>query len=288
MRALAVLTAVAFAACVRSSPAPSPLPVSGGSRGPTADAGAVHAATAGRAEASAEPSRPPIIVLVNALQLSRSPLAVDATSAYWLDSVHGLARAPKMGGTPTAIWPEARDARFLSHSSIAVDATAVYFTYDTSDSTEPGRQRLIRYEKDTGKTSVVAEVAGGTITSAVVDDTHVYWIQSGFVLRAPKTGGRAVRVVSGRISDDETYIAVDDARVYWTPWVDYEHQQYDIRAATTAGADARVLVRDVIRPHALIVDGEKLYWASGAKLMAASKTGGAPMQLAEAHATIGG
>ena len=226
-------------------------------------------------------------VLVQGLAASTSVLVLDATSVYWFDQARGLSRAPKAGGAPTVLWPDARDGRLQDHASIAVDDANIYMTVDTSDATEPGRQRLLRQSKHDGTTQVLAQLEGGTIAGVVLDEANIYWVQNGSIMRAAKQGSvRAVRIASGQMP--RSHLAVDDARVYWVSHVDDGGARFVIRAAPKMGGVASAVVKNVERTAALLVDATNVYWTSGTKVMAASKTSGVTVQLAEARSWVGG
>ena len=278
----ALAPVVAFVACARaSSPSRAALPEE------TSRGRADLDATAARQDAGApEAGLPAVTVLVQGLAPSSSVLGLDATSVYWFDHARGLLRAPKAGGAPTELWPDARYARLQEHTSIAIDDANIYMTFDTSDATEPGRQRLLRQTKHDGTTQVLAQVEGGTIAGVVLDEANAYWIQNGSIMRAAKQGSfRAVRIASGQMP--RPHLAVDDARVYWVSHVDDGNGRFVIRAAPKTGGVASAVVKNVERTMALLVDATNVYWTSGTKVMAASKTSGAAVQLADAKAWIG-
>jgi hypothetical protein len=228
-----------------------------------------------------------VTVLVQGLTPNTSVLGLDATSVYWFDQARGLSRAPKAGGEPTVLWPDARNARLQEHTSIAIDDADIYMTFDTSDATEPGRQRLLRQSNHDGTTQVLAQLEGGVIAGVVLDEANVYWVQNGSIMRAAKQGsGRAVRIASGQMP--RPHLAVDDARIYWVSHVDDGNDRFVIRAAPKMGGVASVVVKNVERTTALLVDGTNVYWTSGTKVMASSKTSGVAVQLAEAKSWIGG
>ena len=157
------------------------------------------------------------------------------------------------------------------------DGTDVFSMGDVKDakakSTNPD---VLRIGAD-GKAAVVSTTTGAVVRTAMaVNATHVFWVQGGAIVRAPKAGGDAASVVkppAGKIQR----LAADDTSVYWTDSGTGD-PQWSGRVYRASLADGKVeTLSDAPSPFAIALDAESVYWTStadvGGRVMARKKGG---------------
>jgi hypothetical protein len=230
-------------------------------------------------------SGPPITVVARSVHASAA-IAVDNNAIYWVDEVGGeVARAPKRGGLTMTLF-EAAGTTFSPGSSIAVDSGDVYWIADT----EQGATRqsaLRRLEKNGGKPTTIASSTTGRIYGLSFDETNVYWVTGGAVMRAPKTGaGTPSGLAAGLTGADS--VAVDDTDAYVT-LAGTEAKQFADGALVSIprkGGAPRVRVASSARAANVLLDAKNVYWQAASGVMKLGKSGGAPVALATPDATI--
>lgn len=158
------------------------------------------------------------------------------------------------------------------------DGTDVFSVGDVKDSAKAKSTNpdVLRIGSD-GKATVVTTSAGALVRTAIaVNATHVFWVQGGAIVRAPKTGGDAASVVklpAGKIQR----MAADDTSVYWTDFGTGD-PQWSGRVYRASLADGKVeTLSDAASPFAIAVDADTVYWTStadvGGRVMARKKGG---------------
>jgi hypothetical protein len=221
------------------------------------------------------PTLPTPTVLVSLSERPPLAVAVDETSVYWLDGQR-LARLPKQGGPPEALYP-AEDLGRGEASRIVVDGAHIYSTSDSTDATEPGVQLLRGMEKKTHAVANVVSLRGAVLGCLTADEQLIYWAQDNAILRVPKAGGRPRRIAAGRLGWH--CFAVDESRLYIP-------QEHTIIARPKGGGPSTTLVRGV-SAAILLVDDTHLYWIDREVIRSAPKAGGQPVESVRAGAGIG-
>jgi sugar lactone lactonase YvrE len=136
-------------------------------------------------------------------------VTVDDTSVFFTNpdprsGGSGIMRAPKAGGTPTAI----ANGSIPKAAGIAIDgATATLFA-----STPDGR--IVRVNKD-GSGYVELATDQPDPRGVAVDESNVYWVDtaSGEVWTADKAVGRPRLIAASQRG--VTTVVVDRDRIYW-------------------------------------------------------------------------
>lgn len=286
--------AVGAWACAGAAPAPAPSPMPSGLAGSAfgAPAGSSSAdelvapLPSASASASAAPADAPPAWTALAKNLHGSAaIAVDSSSAYFIDESDGdLQRAPKRGGVTMAL-VAGNGTPFAPGVSIAVDKTDVYWTSTTTTGTTK-LATLSHQDKNGGKPTVVSSSPTSSVQCVVLDDTHAYWVQGSAVMKAAKAGGAPTIVAAGQTGVD--CVAVDDKDVYWSVAGTEKAQFADgaIVMAPKKGGAPKVIVKGADHAANVLVDGDSLYWQSGDKIVKAPKAGGAPAVLAPAGGTV--
>jgi hypothetical protein len=158
------------------------------------------------------------------------------------------------------------------------DGADVFSLGDVKDSAKAKSTNpdVLRIGSD-GKATVVTTTAGALVRTAMaVNATHVFWVQGGAIVRAPKSGGEAAAVVkppAGKIQR----MAADDASVYWTDSGTGD-PQWSGRVYRASLADGKVeTLSDAASPFAIAIDADTVYWTStadvGGRVMARKKGG---------------
>lgn len=206
-------------------------------------------------------------------------IAIDLQFIYWLaagDKNPGIWRAPKTGGTPTALYK----GPMTAVTSIGIDGTSLYFP-----------------AKIDGSNSIAAvPLAGGPlpprILAAGIGDTqgvvvaagYAYWLEGAYGVngpvgkRVPVDGGAAVQTAYAPITDvgatngsaftalgpDGAYIALSDGTV--------DHFPLDWSKPDGIAINDRV--------GALAIDADHVYFAGASTIASLGKAGGCPTLLA--------
>jgi hypothetical protein len=245
------------------------------------------------ADADAASTGPEVKVLARNLHASAA-LAVDQGAignVYWIDEGQGeLMRVGKRGGAQMTIY-SGTGAAFNAGASVAVDLTDVYWTAQVNNGT-PDKPRytnvLSRMDKNGGKTTIVSSSPTTELKCVVVDQTDMFWVSGGSVMRGPKNGDPPTSISSGQ--KGVNCVAIDDANVYWSAGGTDTKQYKDggLWMAPRKGGAAKPVVKDAERAADVQVDDTNVYWISSDKVMAAPKAGGgAPKVLATAAGPVG-
>lgn len=133
-------------------------------------------------------------------------LAVDGASVYWTTAT-AVRRVPIAGGEPETLVDGLQDARGL-----AVDGENVYVVDRPASSAQEGR--VLRVPKDGGDATLVGE-SQGIDNGVALDETSVYWLADGSLVKACKAPGGAV-VELAPAGANAWAVAVDDQAIYWT------------------------------------------------------------------------
>ncbi len=171
-----------------------------------------------------------------------------------------------MTGKPGAASPSPVVRTLDVDETICVsDGTDVFSLGDAKDAAKAkgAGPDVLRIGSD-GKPVVVTATSGPLVRTAMaVNATHVFWVQGGAVVRAPKTGGDAAVVVklpAGKIQR----LAADDASVYWTD-VGTGDPQWSSRVYRVALSGGTVeTLSDAPSPFAIVLDADTVYWTSSA------------------------
>ena len=164
------------------------------------------------------------------------------------------------------------------------DGTDVFSFGDAKDAKGKPRDPDVLRIGANGKAAVVATSAGKLVRTALaVNATHVFWVQDGSIVRAPKIGGDAspvVKLTAGKIQR----MAADDAAVYWTDSGTGD-PTWSGRVYRSAIAGGKVeTLSDAPSPLAIVLDGDTVYWTSsidvGGRVLSHKKAGGATFVLA--------
>jgi hypothetical protein len=243
-----------------------------------------------------------------AIDVMAVPLTVGGTATKAFAGQHGAEGLAFAGGR--LVWITAPSEDGKQHSKI-VSATpggagaagkpaTVAPTYDVDETlavsdgadvfvfgdVKPGKSgpELLRLGAG-GKPAVVTVGAGAVVRTALaVNATHVFWVQGGSVVRAPRAGGDAAPVVklpAGKIQR----LAADDTAVYWTD-TGTGDPQWSSRVYRATIADGKVeTISDAPSPFSIALDGDTVYWSSstdvGGRILSRKKTGGATVVLAK-------
>ena len=131
-------------------------------------------------------------------------LAVDQTTAYWLDyAVDTLKSVSKKGGSTSTL------IKFSGPQAVAVDDTYIYY------SAVGGSIRKL--DKKGGPAQTVVPEQTGSVFSLIADGDQLYYSGSAQIMKVSKNGGPPAIVV--RKPGGSYRFAVDDCCIYWT---DYE------------------------------------------------------------------
>jgi hypothetical protein len=153
------------------------------------------------------------------------------------------------------------------------DGTDVFSLGDVSHSANAKSTNPVLRIGTDGKATVVTTSAGALVRTAMaVNATHVFWVQDGAIVRAPKTGGDATSVVklpAGRIQR----MAADDTSVYWTDFGTGD-PQWSGRVYRASLADGKVeTLSDAASPFAIALDADTVYWTSTADVGGRARRG---------------
>ena len=171
-----------------------------------------------------------------------------------------------MLGKPGAAAPSTVVRTVDTDETICVsDGTDVFSLGDAKDAAKAkgAGPDVLRIGSD-GKAVVVTATSGPLVRTAMaVNATHVFWVQGGAVVRAPKTGGDAAVVVklpAGKIQR----LAADDTSVYWTDTGSGDPQWSSrVYRVALSGGNVETL-SDAPSPFAIALDADTIYWTSSA------------------------
>lgn len=186
-------------------------------------------------------------------QPSPIAVAIDTTHVYWLDD-KALSRVSKAGGAPEVL--ATLEGQPLGGGIALDDARVYYATYGA----------VLAVDKSGGAPTTLVTGACAA-TSVAVDDTHVYFSNSGCngdLVRIPKAGGPEEIVMASAYSTD---VAVDATSVYWV--------QKDVGAASRpkSGGEGHLLSSDAISESSLATDGTRVYFSDKESLNSVEKSG---------------
>jgi hypothetical protein len=161
-------------------------------------------------------------------------MAVDATSVYWTNGgFPGSVMKVPIGGGPAVTLASNQ----ISSLGIAVDATNVYWTQSE------GSMAVMKAPLNGGEIVPLASGLGEALAIAV-NSTDVYWTEySGFIMRAPLSGGATTMFASGgdMPGGNAPYsIALDPTSVYWVNF----YQGPAVLKAPLGGGTAVTLVSE--------------------------------------------
>jgi hypothetical protein len=131
-------------------------------------------------------------------------LAVDQTSAYWLDYADDLLRSvSKEGGTPKTL------IKFPGGQAVAVDEQYVYAGGASG--------KIMKLDKNGGAPQMLGPERPEQVTFMLVDENSLYYSAGDRIMKVSKNGGRAT--VVARKGSGSFRFTIDACCVYWT---DYE------------------------------------------------------------------
>jgi len=209
-----------------------------------------------------------------------------------------IVRIVRSGGAPEIL--SERISRETSAGSIAVDASAIYWTVleGTASTASPAASTLVRTAKDgSGDTVLVHLAAPFSFGGIAVAAGFVFFTErseidayagnsTGVVAKVPVLGGPQIVLASG-----EEYpfaIAVDGSQVYFTNYGS------TIRALPLGGGSVRTLADAQSGPASIAVDSTHLYWVNSdindasmtghSAVMKMAKAGGVPVEVAPSNA----
>lgn len=153
---------------------------------------------------------------------SPSAMIADDTHLYWMDKTGALLSVATTGGEPSVLVPSASP----NGGHIALDAEFIYWASDafrvaTGESGTWPTSRIMRVPKGGGTPAIFAdgEVDHQRFANVVVDGESVYWTTSmhaigrgegsSSLVRAPRAGGPAIRLVSAPAAEGVTDFALD-------------------------------------------------------------------------------
>jgi hypothetical protein len=174
--------------------------------------------------------------------------AVNSTDLYHLTN-SGIARVPLAGGASSL---------FVSTSggqarAIALDATNLYYVYETSSSMKIMKQPLA------GGTEPTILASATQVEALAVDATNAYWTTKetsdakGTVSKVPLAGGSSTVLASGL--DGPQDIVTDGTYVYWTG--DFGGQVVKL---PVAGGTPTMLIASRWSAKSLALDATSVYW----------------------------
>jgi sugar lactone lactonase YvrE len=165
----------------------------------------------------------------------------------------------------------------LDDASAVADGADIFAFSDVKE----GKSDVIRITGN-AKPARVALLGPRAVRTAIATNaSHVFWIQSDAIVRAPKAGGEASIVAKVTAANVQRIVA-DDAHVYWT-----DHGRGDPmwmgRVYRASLADGTVTpISDVETPTGIALDADTVYWTSlgGGRILARKKSGGDTFVLA--------
>jgi hypothetical protein len=207
-------------------------------------------------------------------------MAADATHLYWTVRGHqgGVWQAPLAGGPPARLFtgyvagPLAIDATSIYWVTGDLAAQPPWAPFPPS--TTIAKMPL------SGGTPAVVTSGWDAITAIAVDETSVYWLDagnpsqgpSGTVDKVPLEGGPPVTLATGQTIGWGTpgnvnwnrYLAVDATGVYWGTEGTQANSYSDgaVMKVPLTGGSPVTIASGGISVGALAIDGESVYWAN--------------------------
>lgn len=193
-------------------------------------------------------------------------IAVDDTTAYWVDPVARQVMTVPVGGG-NAAFLFMGDPPFAPQSITLGPDGQVYFT-------DSGLE-LVAKASFEGDFTILAD--GQTYAMGIaVDAESVYWTSAdeGTVMKVPIAGGAPVALATGQ--DSPLGIAVDATHVYWV------NEGGTVMKVPVAGGPPSAIADGQLKPKDIAVDATSVYWTNdGGTVMKAPLEGGSPVALAE-------
>jgi hypothetical protein len=197
-------------------------------------------------------------------------LAAGFGSVYWPDLLgpqHRIVTCPAAGcdgGSPRVVVSEANLASYTLPTSLAVDATHLYWTAPPGDASlgHPRPTAILRSPVTGEGKPQVLTVDGPDCAELVAHGSYVYWISNveapnAAIKRVSKDGSDSpVTLIAGQ--NRAASLAVDSEYFYWA-------NSYSIGTISRCplqgcvGAPT-VLITGQARPRALVVDGRSTAW----------------------------
>ncbi|MGK3961786.1 hypothetical protein WMF38_52870 [Sorangium sp. So ce118] len=179
------------------------------------------------------------------------------------------------GGAPAPRGPVVLASGPSYPSSMAVDATHVYWTAD---------DQVLKVPLEGGSPVVLASGPSGALSDTQgigLDADYAYWISSNHsVLRVSKSGGPPVHIVS--VITEAANVAVDDDFVYMGEIGSEEVDGFAkiVKAPKTGGTLADV-AQTVNGVRVVAIDAAHVYWINGSRerVYKVEKAGGSPVEL---------
>jgi hypothetical protein len=175
-------------------------------------------------------------------------------------------------------------------TSIAVDATSVYWTDSGGNCDSGGCGRVMKVSLAGGAPTTLASGLPYPHDIAV-DATNVYWTDSSAIMKAPLNGGIPTTLASGQ--SDVGYIAIDATNAYWTDGNVGRNCDGGlcgtVMKAPLAGGTPVALASGLASPGPIAADSTSVYWITAIGLdtgisevvaMRVSLAGGPPTTLA--------
>ena len=161
---------------------------------------------------TADCSAPQVSLLASALS-APTLMALDESTLYYLspdlggDVVHIMA-LPKSGGVSAEIAPATEGTPI----QVIADTTHIY--WHASLGLAPSTQHVLYSVLKTGGPVTPLYTSSTAITSLVVDDQDLFWIEQGAIWRMPREGGAAILTGGGGDAYVGSNLALDGDLIY--------------------------------------------------------------------------
>jgi hypothetical protein len=210
-------------------------------------------------------------IILGAGQGSPFRVAVDSANAYWTNSESALGqgglgavvKAPLGGGTPVTLVDQQPGA-----FGIAVAQGNVYWAVQGSGGLDGGS--ILTVGVDGGTVSTIATGQGFT-SEIAVDSSYVYWA-SGYIARAPLTGGPFTTLVSAVYPQR---MALDATSVYFT--VNTGNNTGKVERVPKSGGTPQTLAFERTSEQGVAVDQANVYWTNTAGDVMKEAVDGGPL-----------
>lgn len=212
------------------------------------------------------------ITILASGQTSPVPLAVDAASVYWGDSVDGTIKAlPKAGGVPAALATGLTPVRAL-----VLDDTDVFWIEAT-----PSQSAIRKMPKAGGTPTSLDALADGLHSSLALDAGNVYYLHRLYaggpvtLSSVPKGGGTPMMLATASPNDmsQDHQLAVDSSYVYWIALNDP-----NVHRIPTIGGPVETFATGTT-PNWITAASGVVAWLDAGDLFKASSAGGPPQLL---------